>query len=148
MLILALLGTTVALGALIALIARMATIALPLFVAITIGTLLFKQGYDLGTAPVIAFMAGVLTLIGGQIAFAATRSTVIRITVALLFVVPAGLAGYSVAHGVMGLGTTSETVRTVAGIVGSIGTGWTAFVRLMARVPTATPDNQPPVSRP
>jgi hypothetical protein len=130
MLVLALVGSTLAVGALILLVMRLAIVALPLFVGITVGVALSGRGYDPGIAFAAAFALGVATLVAGQIAFATLRSPTIRTVVALLFVIPAGVVAYGVAHGVLGLGTTSESLRLIAGLVGAGGTGWAAFLRL------------------
>lgn len=67
--------------------------ALPIFAA-------FHGGAGVLGALVGGAAAGIATLIAGQLAFAATRSIIIRAAVALLFAVPASVAGY---HATLGL---------------------------------------------
>jgi hypothetical protein len=67
-----------------------------------------------------------VTLYAGQFAFAAVRSPLIRATIALLFAVPATIAGYHTTLGVAQFGVPSEGWRQIFAIVGAALVGATA----------------------
>lgn len=108
--LLALLG----LGVLIALIVNLAVFALPLYVAGIAGRFAFETGAGYLGAFLVGAAAGGVAFGVGQLAFAAARGWPARLGVALLFAVPAGLAGYSVTHGLLGIGVDSEAWRHVS----------------------------------
>jgi hypothetical protein len=58
-------------------------------------------------APLVGIAAGGMTLAIGQIAFAMTRSVIIRAIIAALFAVPATVAGYQVVFAMSQLGVPS-----------------------------------------
>ena len=74
--------------------------------------------------------AGIATLIAGQIAFAATRSIIIRAAVALLFAVPAAIAGYHATLGLAEIGVPSEGSRRAFSIISAIIVGGIAWGRM------------------
>jgi hypothetical protein len=74
--------------------------ALPLFVAANVGLATFNGGAGVVGALLVGSAAAGLTLISGQLAFAAARSALLRGIVAAIFLVPAGVAGY---HGALAL---------------------------------------------
>ena len=78
-------------------------------------------------------------LVAGQIAFAAVKSPVLRVAIALLFAMPAAIAGY---HATLALPKSACRRRAGAksfAVVGAIFVGGTAFVRMavMATPPAA-----------
>ncbi|WP_407187691.1 hypothetical protein [Bradyrhizobium centrosematis] len=75
----------------------LAVYALPFFVALSIGMTAFQSGAGLIGALLSATAAGALTLLLGQVAFAATRSSALRAAIATVFAAPAAVAGYHVA---------------------------------------------------
>ncbi|WP_284736106.1 hypothetical protein [Dongia deserti] len=125
------------LGALCALIFQLAAYALPVYAAIVAGL----YANDSGTGPVgviaLAILAGAVALVLGQLAFS-IRVLPVRIVVALLFAIPAVIAGYGVVHGLSGIGDTSETWRQIFGIAGGAIAGSTALARLALPRPEAT----------
>lgn len=118
------------LGALCALLFRLATYALPVFAAVAAGLYASNSGAGLLGAITLALVAGVMVLALGQFTFQA-RALPVRIVVAALFVIPAAVAGYTVVHGLSGFGVASETWRLIFGIFGAAMAGSTALARLI-----------------
>jgi intracellular septation protein A len=81
-------------------------------------------------APILGIAAGGMTLAIGQIAFAMTRSVIIRAIIAALFAVPATLAGYQVVFAMSQLGVPSSAWREIFACLGAIFIGGTAWTRL------------------
>jgi hypothetical protein len=86
-------------GALCALICRLAVDALPAFVACTAGFWAYGTGAGPIGASMVALLAGVGTLAAGRFVFSSTRNGVVRLLVALLFAAPAAFTGYNVVFG-------------------------------------------------
>jgi hypothetical protein len=91
-------------------------------------------------ALVVGVAAGAVTLVAGQAAFAAVKSPVLRVVIAILFAAPAAFAGYDATLALAHIGVPSTSWREVFAFVGAIVAGGTAFVRLAARTPGPLPD--------
>jgi hypothetical protein len=127
---LALLFAAVAVGFACWLLYTLATLALPVFAAITVG--LWANGHGAGTlgALALALLAGVATLIAGQLLFAMVRAPLARLAIGLLFAAPAAIAGYHAIHGITGMGVESETWRQALGALGALFIGGAAWLRV------------------
>jgi hypothetical protein len=68
--------------------------ALPSCVGVTAGFAAYHSGSGEIGAILVGLIAGAFTFAAGQIAVAAFRSPLIRIAIALVFAVPAAIAGY------------------------------------------------------
>ena len=79
------------------LIFTLAVYALPFFVAINAGIWAFHSGAGVLGTPLVAVAAGGMSLAIAQIAFAMTRSLILRAIIAAVFALPATFAGYHVA---------------------------------------------------
>lgn len=123
----------------------LATLALPVFAAVTIGLWAQSMGAGVFGALVSGLFAGVATLLAGQLLFAVVRSPLWRLAVGLLFAIPAAIAGYHAVHGITGMGIDSETWRHALGVVGALIIGGSAWLRLagggevVRRIEDATP---------
>ena len=73
------------------LIFTLAAYALPFFVGLCVFMLALHSGAGVLGAPILGIAAGGMTLAIGQIAFAMTRSVIIRAIIAALFAVPGHL---------------------------------------------------------
>ncbi len=135
MLVLGVIFSILGLGALLCLLFTLAIYALPFFVAVTAGMAAFHGGAGVIGAILVAAFVGGATLAIGQIVFATVRSPAIRATVALLYAVPATIAGYSATHSLAELSMPSTTWQIIFAIIGAICVGCTAFVRLAMSVP-------------
>jgi hypothetical protein len=130
MLVLGIILSFFGLGTLLCLLFTLAVYALPFFLAVTAGMAAFHSGAGVIGAILVAALAGGATLAIGQIVFATVRSRAVRATVALLYAVPATIAGYSATHGVAELSMPSATWQMIFAVIGAICVGCTAFARL------------------
>jgi|SRR5277367_4165926 len=112
------------------LIFTLAVYALPFFVAINAGILAFHSGAGVLGTPPVAVAAGGMTLAVAQIAFAMTRSLILRAIIAALLALPATLAGYHVVLAMAQIGVSSLVWREVFACVGAVFVGGTAWTRL------------------
>ena len=83
----------------------------------------------LGT-PLVAAAAGGMSLAIAQIAFAMTRSPILRAIIAAVFALPATFAGYHVVLAMAQIGVPSLVWREVFACVGAVFIGGTAWTRL------------------
>jgi hypothetical protein len=111
--------------------------ALPLFAGVTAGLAAYHGGSGPIAAIIVGAIASSITLIVGQIAFTTLRSPLIRAAIALLFAVPAAMAGYHAALGLAHIAIPAEGWRNALAVGGAIivaATGW-ARVALSAPRP-------------
>lgn len=130
MLALGLLLNTVGLGLFCWLIFTLAIYALPFFVAINAGTWAFHNGAGLLGAPLVAVAVGGMTLAIAQMAFAITRSLILRAVIAAVFALPATLAGYHVTLAMAKIGMPSLAWQQIFACLGAVFIGGTAWMRL------------------
>jgi len=130
MLALGLLLNFAGIGLLCWLIFTLAVYALPFFVGLYVFMLALHGGAGILGAPLAGIAAGGMTLAIGQMAFAMTRSAIIRAIVAVLFAVPATLAGYQVVFAMSQIGVPSLAWREIFACLGAIFIGGTAWTRL------------------
>lgn len=100
------------------------------FTALAAGLAAFHGGAGVLGALAVGAGVGISTLIAGQIAFAATRSIIIRAAVALLFAVPAAIAGYHATLGLVEIGVPSHGWRVAFSIIGATIVGGMAWGRM------------------
>jgi hypothetical protein len=112
--------------------------ALPVFVAFAAGLAAYHSGSGEFGAFIVGLIAGALTLAAGQIAVAAFRSPLIRTAIALVFAVPAAMAGYHAALGLAQLGVPAELWQRTFALVCAIAVGATAWARLALPNPPDT----------
>ena len=93
MIIIGIILNFVALGFLCGLLFMLVVYALPVLAGATAALCAYHTGSGPIGAVVVGTIAGVVTLVGGQIAVAAVRSSLIRVTIALLFAMPAAITG-------------------------------------------------------
>jgi hypothetical protein len=113
----------------------LAVYALPLFVGMTAGLYAHESGIGPLGAIALGIVAAALVLVIGQTIFSLARTPILRIAVALMFAVPAALAGYYATFGLSGLTMTSDVWRQVFAVVGAVVIGATAWARLAASPP-------------
>jgi hypothetical protein len=106
------------LGSLAALLCNLAVYALPTYVGFSAGLWAVNTGAGIGGV-VIGFGSGLAVLLFGQIAFAWSRSLLIRWLLVLLFAAPAGWAGYSMMLELSELGVPSYAWRQVSAANGT-----------------------------
>jgi hypothetical protein len=108
----------------------LAVYALPFFVAATAGLAAYHSGSGPIGAIIVGAIAGVIALLLGQIAFTTLRSPLIRAAVALLFTVPAAVAGYHAALGLAYIAIPAEGWRDAITVAGATIVATTAWVRM------------------
>jgi hypothetical protein len=109
---------------------NLAAHALPVATGISLAFWMRDLDYGYVAAILCGFAAGIAVLVIGQFLFTVIRSPIVRLAIALLFAIPAGIAGYHAVRGVMGLaidpGMTLSTLSWVGGVTIAI----TAWIRL------------------
>jgi hypothetical protein len=108
----------------------LAVYALPFFAGLTVGLAAYHSGSGPFGAIIVGAIASSVTLIVGQIAFTTLRSPVIRAAVALLFAVPAAVAGYHAALGMAHIAIPTGGWRDAIAVAGAIIVAATAWVRI------------------
>ena len=130
MIVIGIVLTLVGLAYLCWLLFVLAVYALPLFAGVSAGL----ATYHSGSGPIAAIIVGAIissiTLIAGQITFTALRSPLIRTAIALLFALPAAVAGYHAALGLAHIGISAEGWRHAVAVTGAIVVAATAWARM------------------
>jgi hypothetical protein len=123
------------------LIFMLAVYALPFFVGLNVFMMALHGGAGILGAPLAGIAAGGVTLAIGQMAFAMTRSVIIRAIVAALFAVPATLAGYQVVLAMSQIGVPSLAWREIFACISAIFIGGTVWTRLTVFTETRPRDS-------
>lgn len=100
------------------LVVSLATYALPVSAGITSAFWLHGLGLGILASMFWGFVIGMALLVAGQTLFATTRSPLVRLGLGLLYVIPAGIAGY---HAVYGLGSLAIGPGVIVSILSWIG---------------------------
>ncbi len=108
----------------------LAVYALPLFAGITAGTAAYHHDAGVAGAIVVGFLAAGACLAIGQIAFAMSSTILARGIIALVYAVPAGLAGNSAALGLSHIFIASNAWCEAFGMLGAILVGGAAVLRM------------------
>jgi hypothetical protein len=109
--------------------------ALPFFAGVTVGLAAYHSGSGPVAAIIVGAVAGGGVLVLGQVAFTTLRSSLVRAALALLFAVPAAVAGYHAARGLAQLVVPAEAWRETIAIAGAIIVAATAFTRMWLSPP-------------
>jgi hypothetical protein len=118
--------------------------ALPFFAGITAGLAAYHSGSGPIGAIVVGAIASSITLTFGQIAFTMLRSPLIRAAIALLFAVPAAIAGYHAALGLAHMAIPVEGWREATASAGAIIVAATAWARMALCAPPDAGPALPP----
>jgi succinate dehydrogenase/fumarate reductase cytochrome b subunit len=124
----------------------LAVYALPLSAGVTAGLAIYHSGSGPIGAIIVGLIASSVTLVVGQIAFMKLSSPLMRALIALLFAVPAAVAGYHAALGLSHIGIPAEGWRQAMAMAGAIVVAATACARMAFSALRPTPDKaSPPV---
>ncbi len=108
-----------------------------------VGFWVFLATIHTGAGPIgavaVGLITGAFTFAAGQLALASTRNPLTRALIALVFTIPAAIAGYSVAAGLAGIGISSHAWDVAFGVLGGVMASGTAWVRLAGTPPLARP---------
>jgi hypothetical protein len=116
----------------------LAVYALPLSIGFSAALAGYHAGSGLIAAMIVGLIASSITFAAGQLAFTTTRSAPIRAAIALLFAVPAAVAGYHAALGLAEIGIPAEGWRQAMAIIGAIAVATTAWMRFALFAPPDT----------
>jgi hypothetical protein len=130
MLILGIILSVFAIGFFCWLLFTLAVYALPFFVGMTAGFAAYHAGYGVFAAALIAIIAGGATLGIGQVAFALVRAPLLRAAIALVFAVPAAIAGYHATLGIAHICIAPGAVSQILAAIGAAMVGGTAWSRM------------------
>jgi len=108
----------------------LAVYALPFMLAVEAACFAYATGSDLIGAGLVGLVAGAAAYGLLMLAFASLRSPVLRLIVALVFAVPAAVAGYALVHGVTRDAVPSAVWRQIFCIIGGGFVGVSAMLRL------------------
>ena len=125
-------------GMLVALMFNMAILALPLFVGVAAGRFAYDTGAGALGAIVVGFAAGAAALGVGQFMLVMTRSSIVRLAIALTFTAPAAFAGYHLVLGLSHIGGAHEVWQQVFASIGAVSIGVAATMRLATPIISPT----------
>lgn len=144
MLIIGIILSFVGLGYLCWLIFALAVDALPLFAGFTAALAAYRSDSGPIAAIAVGAIMSVMVLFAGQIAFRTLRSTPVRAAIALLFAMPAAVAGYHAAHGLAYLVVPIEGWRQTMAVAGAIMVATIAWARITLSAPNDPSRPLPP----
>jgi hypothetical protein len=137
MLVIGIVLSFVGLGFLCWALFALAVYALPFLAGVAAGFAAYHTGAGPIAAMLVGLIAGVVTLAAGQVISAAVHSPLLRFPIALLFAVPAAVAGYHATLGLARIGVPAEGWREALALFGSIIVGGTAWARMTPSAPPA-----------
>ncbi|AYM82181.1 hypothetical protein H009_17958 [Agrobacterium tumefaciens str. Cherry 2E-2-2] len=108
----------------------LATYALPVMIAIAAARVAYSTGAGLIGAGIIGLIVGVASFRLLACLSVTLRSPTLRLAVALVFTIPAAIAGYALVYGVTREAIPSELWRQVFCMAGGVCTGMSALARL------------------
>jgi hypothetical protein len=135
LLIIGIILTFVGLAYLCWLLFTLAVYALPLFVGASLALAAYHGGSGPIAAMIVGLIASSITLVGAQLFVSRVHSPLIRAAIALIFAVPAAVAGYHAALGLAQLGVPAESWQQVMALIGSIAVAATAWARIVLIAP-------------
>lgn len=112
----------------------LAVYALPFFAGVSVGFAAYHSGSG-PAALIIGAIAGSVVVVIGQVAFKTLRSPLMRAALALLFAVPAAVAGYHAARGLAHIIVPAEAWRDAIAIAGATIVAATAWMRIWVSSP-------------
>lgn len=109
---------------------NLAVHALPVGAGISIAFWMHDHDYGYVAAILGDLAAGIAILLIGQRLFAVVRAPILRLALALMFAIPAGIAGYHAVQGIMQLAIEPGTLLSVLSWTGAIVIALAAWSRL------------------
>jgi len=139
--IIAILGSIAAIGAICWLLFTLATYALPALGGVAAGMWAYQTGAGLPGSVLVGLVGAALVFGIGQYLILFARPVWLKLATALAFVAPAAIAGFHATHGIVKHLMPSETWQTIFSVIGAVAVGITAFVRVTSMASTG-PDGQ------
>lgn len=143
MIVIAILLCIAAIGTLCWLLFNLAVFALPFFLGLSAGIWAYGTGAGWFGATVIGFVSAGLVLGVGQALLTLTQPVWARLLIALVFVAPAGMAGFYATLGVTRQTMPSETWQILFAVIGAFAVGITAFSRVAGMAAIDQADGTP-----
>jgi hypothetical protein len=138
MIILGIILSVFAIGFFCWLLFTLAVYALPFYAGLTAAFAAYNHGYGVLGSGLIAIVVGAGVLALGQLLFAAVRIPILRACIALVFAIPAAVAGYHATLGIAHICLSAGTLSQVLAYVGATLVGGTAWSRMAIFIPPAT----------
>ena len=135
MIIIGIVLSFVALTYLCWLLFALAVYAFPFFVGAAVGLVAYHSSSGPIGAIVVGTIASGVALVAGHLAFTALRSPFIRAVIALVFAIPAALAGYHAALGLAHIGAVTNGWQQAIAVMGAIVVAATAWARMTLSTP-------------
>ena len=137
MIILGILGSLAAIGVLCWLLFTLAIFAMPTFVGATVGMWAHGSGAGVLGGIAVGLVAAAATFAAGQLLITFVKPMWLKLTVAIVFVAPAAVAGFHATHGIVKHLMPSEAWQITFSVIGAVAVGITALVRVagMAAAP-------------
>lgn len=139
MIILAILASLAAISLLCWLLFTLAVFALPLFVGFAAGAWAHGAGAGIPGAILVSIVAAAVTLAIGQLLIAFARPMWLKLSVAVIFLAPAAVAGFHATHGIVKHLMPSDAWQITFSVIGAIAVGITAFVRVAGMATASGP---------
>jgi len=130
MIIIAILVSLATIGLLCWLLFTLAVFALPAFVGLTAGAWAHSTGAGIPGAIMVGVVAAAVTFAIGQLVIALARPMWLKLSVAVIFVAPATVAGFHATHGIVKHLMPSDAWQITFSVIGAIVVSITAFVRV------------------
>lgn len=138
MIILGIILSVFAIGFFCWLLFTLAVYAMPFFVGLTAAFTAYHHGYGVFGSGLIAIIVGAGVLALGQLLFAAVRVPLLRACIALVFAIPAAVAGYHATLGIAHICIPPGTLSQILAFVGATLVGGAAWSRMAIFIPPAT----------
>ena len=138
MIILGIILSVFAVGFFCWLLFTLAVYALPFYFGVIAAFATYHHGYGVFGSSLIAVVVGTGVLALGQFLFATVRVPILRICIALVFAIPAAVAGYHATLGIAHICIPADTLCQILAYVGGVLVGGTAWSRMAVLVPPAT----------
>jgi hypothetical protein len=116
----------------------LAVYALPFFVGLTAAFTAYHHGYGVFGSGLIAIIVGAGVLALGQLLFAAVRVPILRACIALVFAIPAAVAGYHATLGIAHICIPAGALSQILAFSGATLVGVTAWSRMATFISPAT----------
>ena len=111
----------------LALLFRLASYALPVYAGLGCAILLLRHDFGQLAAILGGLTTGIATLLLGQCLIAFIRSPLLRAGIALLFAIPAAIAGFQAAQALGSLATDNSALLAVFGSIAALATSISAW---------------------
>jgi hypothetical protein len=138
MIILGIILSVFAIGFFCWLLFTLAVYALPFYASLMAAFAAYHHGYGVVGSGLIAIVVGTGVLALGQLLFAVVRVPILRACIALVFAIPAAVAGYYATLGIAHICVPAGTLSEILAFAGAALVGGTAWSRMAIFIPPAT----------